>query len=207
MSKVKCQRSNVSKGFSFVEMIVAIFIFALVVTASSGVFVKMIKSYKSAREIQRDLEDAQYAMNLMAKTIRTSSIISCYNGSWDLSCGGANITAIRIFDYSQTQGCIQYEFSGNKLKYISNTPPTPGDKNSCATWVPMIDLVSYFISNAQFDVKRSFPDPDGGGPLTGQVGKATISMQVCPASGCPAGTDKAIIQTSVSLRDYTETGL
>jgi len=193
---------NVKAGFSFVEMIVAIFIFALVVTASSGVFVKMIKSYKSAREIQRDLEDAQYAMNLMAKTIRTSSVVSCSNdggSNFNLICLSVpGINAARVYDYSQDR-CVTYRFSSNKLKVRSDSPSTPGDKSTCVWNSANDDLITNFVSAVNFSIVQSAPDV--------AVGKATISMQVCPASGCPAGSDKAIIQTSVSLRDYTETGL
>jgi|SRR3989344_5477684 len=178
-------------GFSFVELIVAVFIFVLVVTTSTEVFVKMIKNYKSAREIQRDLEDAQYAMNLMAKTIRTSSVTDPSVPS--------NVSDIIIFDYSQNK-CIKYAFTVNKLQYgLDSTSLT---KEECTianmSGVSLSDMISGYVNNGNFAVIPS---------ASGVVGKVTISMQICPASGCPAGADKVQIQTSVSLRDYTEAGI
>lgn len=205
------------KGFSFVELIVAVFIFVLVVTTSTEVFVKMIKNYKNAREIQRDLENAQYAMNLMAKTIRTSSVLSCSgdgaNFNNDCSLVSGTITAINIFDYSRSK-CMIYNFDQTNKKLQYKEPTISGiNLDECGIyidWDSPQDMISGtatggYVNNGSFFVVQSTDNPDS--PSNSIVGKVTISMQVCPASGCPAGSDKAIIQTSVSLRDYTKAGI
>ena len=173
-------------GFTLIEVLVALFIFTLIVTASSTSFIRFITSYKDARAIQRDLEDAQHVMNLMAKTIRTSSIVD-YSASM-----------LRIFDYSQVS-CIEYVFDGSNLSFS-----TASDGGSAITEATCIsdtlvsqgNLISGKVSNLIFDVA---PSSDVSG--FEEIGKATISIEVSREN------DSAQIQTTVSLRDYDIFGI
>jgi len=64
-----------NKGFTLIEMMVSIFIFAIMMTSIAGIFARQISSYKKTRIMANDLENAQFALNYIAKTLRTSSII------------------------------------------------------------------------------------------------------------------------------------
>ena len=176
--------SNVQKkGFTLIEVIVAVFIFALVASAASGIFVKMIQSYRYAKIVQRDLESAQYAMNLMAKTLRTSSIVN------------STPNLVRVYDYSQ-QKCIEYEFNGSNLLYSSaGDGGATIDETTCATdsLTASPNLIEGSISSGTFDAIASSDLPGSEA-----MGKVTISMTV------KSGNRDTNIQSSVSLRDYSE---
>jgi len=199
------------QGFSLVELMVAIFVFSVIMTAVVGVFARTASSFKRAKDIQKNLEDAQYAMNLMAKTIRTSSIVKCDE---DICVStGETYASIRIMDYSQDK-CIGYQVAANKLQSsISSVTHDADDiangvttvaKDWCSELVSadfsaFSDMASGYIASGNFYVIPS---------ASGTAGRVTISMEVCAASDCAeTEKDKARIQTTVSLRNYKEAGL
>lgn len=63
------------KGFTLVELMVSIFIFLIIMTAIVGIFARQIQAYRYARVSQGDLENAQFAMNYIAKTLRTATVL------------------------------------------------------------------------------------------------------------------------------------
>lgn len=177
------------RGFSLLEMLIAIFIFTLIMVASSTFFARSIQTYKNVRATQRDLENAQYVMNLMAKTLRTSSIIA----------SGSSPLYIDIYDYSQSK-CIRYSFSNNAIK--TNSIGAADKKDCTFSNTGFTDLSNFYVNNAYFSVTPSSKTATGAPIL---LGKVTISLEICPsATSC---SDKARIQTSVSLRDYGTAGL
>jgi prepilin-type N-terminal cleavage/methylation domain-containing protein len=192
MKKIKNKR-----GFSLLEVLAAMFIFVLIMMAVSMSFSSLFGGYSSAKSIQKDLENAQYSMNLMAKSLRTSSVIN--------SCASSpcNITDITVYNYSKLSGkCERYVFTGGKIRHgYATNAEIDSDKTKClSTTVAnglLTDLTSNNISNAVFSV---VPSNDTAGSEV--LGKVTISMKI---SG--ARNDVAKIQTSVSLRSYEEAGL
>jgi len=121
------------KGFTLVEMMVSIFIFALMMVAIAGVFASQIKTYKNARTMQGDLENAQFALNYVAKTLRTASLIgygssssmqdlldgkqfgnSEYDNDFYLKPIEANEGLI-LYDFSQ-EYCVRFTFRNRSHK-------------------------------------------------------------------------------------------
>ncbi len=192
----------------------AIFVFSVVMVASTVIFGSSIKGYRNARAIQKDLENAQNAMNIIAKTLRTSTVYQCSSDglNWGVDCSVvSSIKAIRIFDYSQSK-CVMYNFrsSNNVLEEIKFSI-TESD-NPAANCVvdasygsggSSSDLIDTGNVTGQFDVIQSSIPPASLIPV---VGKVTVSMEVAPDPSA-SEKDKVRIQTSVSLRDYDEAGL
>lgn len=180
---------SMKKGFTLIEVIMAMFIFTVMMVAISGVFVSFIKANKSARAVQQDLEDAEYAMNIIAKTLRTSSIINVYTG---------NRNMIDIYDYSQTR-CIRYSFVGGNLRARSATPADVSDPlNTCS--VPLGTAAEQNVTNngnvllAESGFVRKVETDSNN------IGSVTILITIQEAGT----TDKARAQTTVSLHDYSE---
>ncbi len=69
------KKNKMKKGFTLIEMMVSVFIFALMMTAIASVFASQIRAYKNAHTLQGDLENAQFALNYISKTLRTASLI------------------------------------------------------------------------------------------------------------------------------------
>lgn len=175
------------------EVIVAVFIFAIMMTATAAFFGKSMFSYRGARAIQKDLESAQFAVNLVAKSLRTGSIYDYKNKA---------SAFVKIYDHSQGK-CIEYKFESSALKYSWGTPAGANDEekriNCPATPLSALQSITAGTVTGFFDVIPSVPNI---------VGKVTISMSVCPESGCSGNPkDEANIQSTVSLRDYKEAGL
>lgn len=191
------------------ELIIAIFIFSLVMTASVGIFSAVIKGYRHAKVIQRDLEDAQAAMNSLAKSLRASAVVLCEGNNCGIS--ASYYSKIRVFDYSQEK-CIEYEISDIYLKQKSaNLPVTnPEPISWCVnntTFGATDDLVAD-VKSGSFYVR---PEITTDSP-NNQVARITVALKICPNGICSAGVnDAAVIQSTVSLRpsetEYKEVGL
>jgi prepilin-type N-terminal cleavage/methylation domain-containing protein len=179
------KRTSFSKsyrGFSLVETLVAMFIFVLVIGATSQIFTKAFVGYREEKRLQSDIESAQFALNTIAKELRTASIANFSS------------TMVEFIDYSQNK-CFIYDLSGGALTVKSKIGTTPNvsdcDGNSYNSATSIVDN----ISNSHFSVTKSKGSPN---PV---VGKVTISLSVS------SGTTTTNLQTSVSLRDYQVSGV
>ncbi|EKE16520.1 MAG: hypothetical protein ACD_11C00004G0018 [uncultured bacterium] len=178
---------NRYRGFTLLETLVVVFIFTLVMISFTEYFAKFSQSEKDAKEIQANLENAQYAMNFMAKILRTSSIRF-----------GSGLTRIKGYDYSQEK-CFEFNFDIGSKKIVYGTEFVPSIANveadcTSPTPPPMLDLTSETISDLKFSFEKSSEVPP-------QMGKVTIFMEV------GTGSVKEKIQTTVSLRDYSVAGI
>lgn len=198
-------RSNKKiNGHTLIEMIVAMAVFSLAVVLLSGSFSKIMSSYRRARNIQNNTEAAQQAINLMAKTFRTSDIAA----STTLV---ANATQdIRVFDNSQSK-CIRYFFpaGSNTIQYFEarNVADKAGcDAYTISNWNDtdpitgltlesnLIGSANNVVSNGNFYIIRA----SAASPW-----KVTIRFDNCASTGCP-DDEKIRMQTTVSLRQYAE---
>lgn len=185
------------RGFSFLEIMISIFIFSLMMTTISITFASLFENYRNSRAIQMNLENAQFIINTMAKSLRTSSIISNTTSS------------IRFYNYSDNN-CFSYKFEDNSLQVasmsISNItyPIVEERKAQCGSASLTYSNILTNVNDAKFSVIQS----SEGTPNI--MGKVTISIDVCANSGSECSEsvhDKARIQSSVSLRDYSSVGL
>lgn len=200
MKKIKTK-----KGFSLMELVIAMAIFSIIMTAVLTVFVGIFSSYNKSKALNKNLQNAQQAMNLLAKSLRTSSILKCSNGGTLLDCSeGESYSTIRVFDYSQerlTEGCIEYKFdtsaSVRSLQYRSSG----GNKEDCYNSVSLggsyQKIIDGIINSGRFLVVPSAE--------SSKVGKVTVNMEVISKSGNQS--DTVNIQSSLSLRDYAESKL
>lgn len=189
------------KGFTLIEAVVSMFVFLIVMIASSQIFTNAFVGYRDAKAVQRDVENAQFALNILAKELRTSSI------------AGAISTGIRFYDYSQGI-CFRYEFNNGEFRVAK---VVTADRLECRQYpFAAQGVYTVIVSNvigASFDVDFSsdgskYSDDDNGTHLDAsgvkKVGKATISLQIKEGAGNRPATN---IQTTVSLRDYGFVGL
>lgn len=195
------KKSNkIKKGFTLIEMMVSVFIFSLIITATVVVFAGYVKTHKYSRIVQRNLEGVQFAFNYMAKTLRVSDVID--EGSMHTD---------RIFTYSDAnQTCTTFYFYNDSIWYktlkLSDVPVgVPGKvgekcgKSSAYALVSGVRLTTGKIDHARFEYSyTSRGDESTNIPPT--VGFVTMSVAIKDKT-----TDKGLVwaQTSVSLLNYS----
>ncbi len=176
--KMKKQNLKSKKGFTLLEVIVALFVFSLVIASSTVVFANMFKGVSSARQIQQNLDNIQHTMNLMAKTFRTSTVVS----------GSGTTTDLTVYDYSQGK-CIRYRFNGGNLQRTQTSTSFSTSCNAGSDW----KNISTGNVSGNFYVTAS---SDGN-----MVGKITTSIVLTH------NNQTVQTQTTSSLRDYTISGI
>lgn len=175
---MKRLKSKQLKAFSLIEMVVAISIFSVVMTAVVAVFISMVKTQRTSKNMQTNLEDARGALEAMAKNIRMSTV------------DNASASEINIYNYSQNK-CINYSFSSSTKKIntreavILQRAQVLNCKN--ASYSSAAELISSGIENFRFEVDQS---------TDLKAGKAIIWLKM-EATADP-------FQTTISLRDYKD---
>ncbi|MFZ2300028.1 MAG: prepilin-type N-terminal cleavage/methylation domain-containing protein [Candidatus Moraniibacteriota bacterium] len=176
-------------GFTLIEMMIAMFLFVILIVAVSQIFSAAFSGYRDAKAAQRDLETAQFAINTIAKELRTSTVVS----------SSGSQSTVKFYDYSQST-CFQYRVSGGNLQVASSGAPS--DASACdSSNLSSFTTIASGILSGRFFVTLSEP-ASGTPPTGGTVGKVTISLEIGEGSA-----HQARIQTSASLRDYGYVGL
>ncbi|MDX9913149.1 MAG: type II secretion system protein [Candidatus Moranbacteria bacterium] len=185
------KKINNKKGFTLVEVVVAIGMFVIIIAASSGIFARLFKSYRGAKNVNENMKNAQFALNLMSKTFRTSSV------KYYIA-GGGNI--IVVYDYSQSS-CIRYVFNGTALTKANTTiAVTESNCHNGASFVsPAIVMTSGAVTGSFY--ARDSRGNDSNNSST-RVGLVTVNMRITSGGAVDTGSS-ARIQSTSSLRDYT----
>jgi prepilin-type N-terminal cleavage/methylation domain-containing protein len=138
------------KGFTLVEMMIAIFIFLLMMIAIVQIFAQQIVAYRHARSVQNDMENAQFAMNYIAKTLRTASVIGSTEKGDLLQYMQDNylnddfaIQQIGTLS-SGGEGLMVYDFSQEKCLKFTFRPEGYGGYAEPALWV--VDNGTEFVA-------------------------------------------------------------
>lgn len=172
------------QGFALIEILVSLFIFTLLMVTTSQVFASAFSGYQATRAIQRDVENAQFAISILVKQLRTSSIVS---GSATRS------TYVQFFDYSQNR-CFHYRISNGALE---TSQISVSDRAACYS----LNFLSATFSAVTTGTVSGFFQATPSNPAGPEVGKVTISLDI------QEGIHHVQIQTSTSLRDYGYVGL
>lgn len=185
MKSASIKAQKIKKGFTLLEVLVAISIFSVVLTGVSGIFSNFVKNYKSTKIVQRNLENAQFAVNQMAKILRTSKLVSPVNNP-------VSSQAVEVYDYSQNL-CFRFEFTGGNI----NKQTASANVGICGVYGAAEKMI--YSNNAAVSTNGSFLYPIATDKANGSwhVGMITVLAVVSHGS-----EDMAKMQTTVSLRDY-----
>lgn len=219
------------KGFTLIELMISIFIFMIIVSIIIEIFGKQVVTSRYARILQRNIEDAEFAMNYVAKTLRTSNLpINEYLGDdvnavvVDQDAGTIYTDVLYAYDYSQ-KTCFKFSFEEFKeeqalvvytIEEIDNNV-VGSAKTACAYDDNYPNegrrLTSgnvtggFYMSPTNKDDLDSEKDPENL-IYDESMGKVTISLKIdnrmseSVEQGNEGVQNMIIIQTSVALRDY-----
>lgn len=194
------------RGFTLVELMVSVFIFLMIMTATVTIFTREITAYRVARETQKNIENAQFTLNFIAKVLRTSQVNTL------------STTEIYAYDHSQAK-CFIFTFEDDALKMQRQTDgtdlmtATACSKDNDSFPSGDMDLsVPLTIGEVQgtFHGKKSSDGLEYDRVSTAGVGAVTTSLVIEPQGGARSNVgnvEKVFIQTTSSLRDYSQAGL
>lgn len=170
--------------------------FTIILTGTIQIGAQSSKNFRAMKLLQANLETAQFALNAMAKELRTSSVVS--------SATGAVASSIVFFDYSQNR-CIQYRMDESiglieKRSHAFGSIDPDANRTSCAgyAFVEAYETLLTGLSAQAMNVVMSRNLADASGPM---VGRVTVSLTVGTAGAA------ATTQTTVSLRDFNYIGI
>lgn len=102
-----------TKGFTLIEIMVAIGLFAIVMMIASGAYLIMINANRNAQAVTTGINNLSFALESMTRTIRTGTNYKC-SGGYDCSSG----TSILVTN-ADAKGKTKYEMSGTKIMYTT----------------------------------------------------------------------------------------
>lgn len=191
MSVHAFRKTKTTRGFSLLEVMIVVFIFALIMTAVTAYFAKMALVNQTTKQLQRNLEDTQLAFNLIGKTLRTAVIV--------IPVVSSNVATVRLYDYSQTR-CIIYQFSGGTIQQAQSTSaPASGDDEK--VWCQSLSAPN-FTSLAPIVSTADGATVSGTFLVTPSTD--SVAGRVTMIANVSRGTNSSSIQTTVSLRNFRE---
>lgn len=185
---------NKKRGFSLIEVIVAMFISTVIILSVTAAFASAFRAQKKAREVQKSIEEAKATLEYMAKIIRMSSNIKELDGG----------ASVHMYNKSTNQ-CVKYSFDSNGKKISSQTCAVDEDdvkdldKGPCYYKVgfdekPCSSDSSYgtsvYITNSDINDAQFFVS-------VADIKRVTIRMEM-------EEDENAKLQTTVSSRDYQD---
>lgn len=184
------------KGLTLIEIVVAMGVFTILMLAVSDIFASAFRAQRETTRLQQNLEAAQAAMNLMAKELRTSSIVfpdgETENHPLD----------VQFIDYSQGK-CIRYKVDAGVLKKWA-APQMDADpdakRSNCRGRA--IESSVYAVGELARDITTSwYKIQTSTNSAPRRVGRVTVWLKIGTA-----GYNRTI-QSSVSLRDFNYIGI
>jgi prepilin-type N-terminal cleavage/methylation domain-containing protein len=196
----KCDKKN-KRGFSLIELMVAMFIFVILMGAMVAVSIAGFRSYGKSKAIKTVTEDVGFALNSIAKDVRMGKIEN-----------GNSYATGNPSDY-----LLVTRNRGGRVCYkIDSTSISVADLASgidCSSLIYTNKIVDLSSTGMQFDnpgtakFRSCITDNKGDGTVTAcngvsnvkRRGWAEINFNISSPS---METDSISVQTVVSSRDY-----
>lgn len=163
-------------GFTLIEMIVSVSIFTVVMFVTVGSLLAIADANRKANALRTTMDNLNFAMEAMARNIRTGSNYAC-QGAGNCPNGGDSFTYI-------DQDGVTTTYQHNESDQTIEIKRTNGEFRSITSPEVRIEDVTFFVTNVGTDQRQPF---------------VTISIQGA------AGVKQKIltefsVQTSVSQR-------
>jgi type II secretory pathway pseudopilin PulG len=174
------------RGFTLVEMLVAIAVFMSVMVVAVGALMTIINVNKKDRAIKSVVDNVSFALDVISRDMRTGNNYQCSNdgNSYNITnCTNAGSPAVSYV-----------AADGTTTEYWFNPSPNPGDGNiqekkcpgACPTqWVSLtaptstvaINNMKFYLFNLNDPTKSPQLLITAQGSVTTQTGSTTFSLQ------------------------------
>jgi prepilin-type N-terminal cleavage/methylation domain-containing protein len=164
MMKPPFARARLSRGYTLVELVVAIGLFAVIMTLATGAYLIMISVNRQAQSIATGIDNLSFALEDMTRTIRTGTGYQCGAGT-DCPSGGASVTVV-----NQDGASVTYDLSGSSVRKTVN-----GEESILTEPTVQVSTLQFFVTgtrNARFgDYSQPYVTMIVGGTVTSGPGK------------------------------------
>ena len=178
-------------GYSLIELMVAVGVFAIVVAATSGTFITSLRGQQKARTVQNTADNIRYAMEVMGKEMRMGKGFSTSNAGCPAS------TTCRVQFYSNMPHRqppylgpnAQQEFflSGNQIYFDDEVGAGPSAE--------AITSSNIRVNTLNFNLT--------GTPPADQP-RITMLVDATSAGGQPALETRIVAETTISPRSLCQ---
>lgn len=122
-------------GYTLLELIVSVGIFSIVMLASTGAYLTLINLDRQARAVNDVVSNLSFAVDSMARAVRTGSGYKCDNNSGSPNCvnGSTNSTLGFTDSESPNRGVVYSLSNGQIMATICSSAPCTGGVTSVLT--------------------------------------------------------------------------
>lgn len=106
--------SSRRNGYTLVELMIAVGLFAIVMLLSSGAYLVMISLNRQAQSMSNGIDNLAFALETMTRNIRTGVGYSCGAFGGDCTSGASSLTLT-----NQRGQAVSYSLSGTALQQIA----------------------------------------------------------------------------------------
>ncbi|PWB38545.1 MAG: hypothetical protein C3F02_03410 [Parcubacteria group bacterium] len=200
---------NRQVGFTFLEMLISVFLLALMTVAVSGVYVSFTSLQARARSYERLLNDSYYAIELMAREFRTTAIFDYTPSDTCTSLFSAPIPDACIIFINDQDKLEAFLIKNDSLYFV--TPTCKTDFSSCTWWEDNPQNYTVLLSPSLNGIKvtnlrfKIFPTSDpfaSDSDNNNQQPRVTMSLQTRYPSQNIMQDVFQYLQTTVSARIY-----
>ncbi|MBL6750109.1 MAG: PilW family protein [Nevskia sp.] len=126
-----------ARGFSLVELMIAVTLGLLLIGAASAIFVGARNGYTATTSVSAQSDSARFSTDFLARALRSSGYIGCVQAPLAVD-NFQNHTVIDAFALSGTGGNIiaGYEASSTNPGQTYTLPATFAGDNTAADWTP-----------------------------------------------------------------------
>lgn len=105
-----------NRGFTLIEIIISVGLFATVMLLTSGAYLMMIGINRQAQGIATGINNLSFALETMTRTIRTGTNYSCNSGGGNGGGNGGDCSGSQTFYVTDSSGDIQkYSVSNGSI--------------------------------------------------------------------------------------------
>lgn len=174
---------SISGGYTLIELIVSMGLFAIIMLLASGAYLMMIDMNRQAQGIVTGIDNLSFALETMARDIRTGTNYICPSSTDSCVIDGS----VNSFSFTNEKDVVgvQYSLSGSAIQR------TIGGANT-----PLTDPVSVTISSLMFYVVHTKTLKNGG---SGQP-HVTLIVTGTVAAGPRNPAKSFTIETGATMR-------
>lgn len=175
-------------GFTLIELMVSVGLFALVATLASGAYLVMIGVNQQVQGIATGINNLSFALESMTRDIRTGTNYSCPTPTSDCIIDASPVDSFSFTDVNSVP--VAYSLSASTIQRTMNnlTSPLTDSSVSITSLTFHVSGTKSYSNSGNTDTAQPYVTIVVVGTVTPKAGKAPIQFNV-ETSAAMRGTD------------------